>query len=590
MRPEIPKLHAVLVAADEFSDPKLNRLKYPKREVELIRHVLADPESSIAGSVTTLTGLHATRYAVIKALDAAKTRAHGSQDVILLYWAGYSKYDPKSDDLMLITADSRSEMAIEGNLSVERDIAPISSDSKALLLVADGCNVGDALAGKLSRKYSRFASLSSSKVDQLVMERADASFPRSFASALRGEADDLDNDGLISAEEAFIYIYPRVVRASSGSWPQNPTIAGGSIHRMSLAKRREPSEKIYVDENLAEALFSPGEKVVKVNGQDPPVRISYEQKTIFLSDKETDIFQRGLNEIRLATRKVLAYLVDDKLKLLQEPYRRSRAIIVAINDYDRKHDKLHRGATGLRPLEQMVSDAEQLAKVLTGLGFEEILLLRNEEAESGRIEDLLKEFWKGGKYEDTDRLFFYFGGHGVTFERSGFLATYDYDESKPPLTAVALDDLVNRHAKNISSRHMLFAIDACYSGLALASTLEDSGERRPAVNSENIVSIILSDAKDRGRNLLLAGTGDEKAVYQSGGVFTRALVRGLKGDADTDRNGVIQFPELGNFIRNAVTHEARLHGYTQSPNEQILNRFGTGRVVFFLPPPKTMDN
>ena len=79
----------------------------------------------------------------------------------------------------------------------------------------------------------------------------------------------------------------------------------------------------------------------------------------------------------------------------------------------------------------MVERANELADVLAQIGFSEdhIIKLYDEAATSSKIENTLKEFWKGASHSDADRVFVYFGGHGQGYEGGVRLITYDYDHA-----------------------------------------------------------------------------------------------------------------------------------------------------------------
>jgi hypothetical protein len=60
---------------------------------------------------------------------------------------------------------------------------------------------------------------------------------------------------------------------------------------------------------------------------------------------------------------------EQQLHLLPRPYKKSYAILAAIDDYDRAKDPRRRGRTGFSALQVMVAQAEELKKVLLGHGF-----------------------------------------------------------------------------------------------------------------------------------------------------------------------------------------------------------------------------
>jgi uncharacterized caspase-like protein len=264
-------------------------------------------------------------------------------------------------------------------------------------------------------------------------------------------------------------------------------------------------------------------------------------------------------------------------------------VVVAIDDYDRKNDAHYGGPTGYHALSGMVASARALADVLAELGFakKNIITLYDEQATSAAVQNVLASFWPGGTNASADRLFFYFGGHGDKYSDNPsdkgrtipYLVTYDFDPKKPTQTALLMRDLADRDSQNIVARHVLFALDACDSGLTLGG-LGSSEAVDQRVRRFQALSLIRRDTENAARNLLVAGTGDQQALWQNGGLFTRALIEGLKGGADLNNDGVIQFEELGVYVRNRVTAQAAQTQVRQDPEFRVLDQYGSGRILF----------
>jgi hypothetical protein len=144
-------------------------------------------------------------------------------------------------------------------------------------------------------------------------------------------------------------------------------------------------------------------------------------------------------------------------------------------------------------------------------------------------------------------------------------------------------DLTTRHARNIAAHHMLIALDACHAGLAIYHSLDtDIDEKR--LKRFRTLSVIRSYTEPKARNVLLAGTEEQKAVWENGGIFTQALIDGLQGKADWNNDHIIQFEELALHVRNQVVAKASETGVRQEPKEYVIDSLGKGKVVFLLPP------
>jgi len=311
------------------------------------------------------------------------------------------------------------------------------------------------------------------------------------------------------------------------------------------------------------------------------------RNTITVLGPDTPHFLReGLNSLwekgQDLANKSYFWLKEKRLGLqrFEVPYKKSFAIIAAIDDYDRVRDKDRRGSTGLVPLKgTMVRDGKRLKQTLMTVGFPEtnILTFFDEEATSKAIHDALMRFWKGNDLADADRVFFYFGGHGIKSDRSALLVTYDYNPKHPTSTAISIRDLIGEQAENVVARHVLFALDSCFSGLA---HLGDSSMTSPEELHLQQLIRIRADTEPIARNMLVAGTGDQSATWENGGLFTNALIDGLNGRADLNNDGLIQFDELARYVRDRVTIEAGTAGFEQTPDSYVLSQFGTGRVLF----------
>jgi hypothetical protein len=333
-----------------------------------------------------------------------------------------------------------------------------------------------------------------------------------------------------------------------------------------------------VDQNVATELKSA--TALTVNGEALKAEVRGDNEVAFLGGEPTE----GLNLMEVGKRKFLLWNEERKLTPFERPYHSSYAVLVAIDDYDRLKDPKKRGKTGFGSLGKMGTNANRLKAALLNLGFPSanIITLYDDKADSKAITDVLESFWTGGARSDADRLLFYFGGHGSSQANTGFLVTYDYDPRRPTLTSVLMRDLTGRHSENISAHHFLIALDACSSGLALI-TLGDPEREKAQREKFRRLSIIRNDTDPKARNVLVAGIGDQPAVYDNGGIFTNSQIRGLAGDADLNHDGIIQFAELALFVKNDVAAAAGSNGVKQTVGSQKLDAGGAiGEILFIL--------
>lgn len=344
----------------------------------------------------------------------------------------------------------------------------------------------------------------------------------------------------------------------------------------------ETAVSIRVDESVSAEVF--GHESILVNGVEvSDFRIDRTGGEVELLLSGDRVFQEGVNLVEsLAVRYVL-WFEDGFIRQFENPYRSSFAIVAAIDEYDDL-------GTGYQRLGNMVENAKLLIQELERKGFpkENILTLFNSEATSTNIEELLEEFWRGGRYEHADRLVFYFGGHGDYVARdeiylgsaTGFLVTADHEPRRPTATSLLMRDLTSRHFDNIVSKHVLALLDSCSAGLALP--LLQSGElTQGELMQFKRYTMIEAEMTRPARNVLVAGTGDQSALYVNGGIFTTFLVEGLRGEADWNGDRVIEFDELDFYVTSSVRARAAMSLVAQEPDAFKATTYGKGSILFF---------
>jgi len=151
--------------------------------------------------------------------------------------------------------------------------------------------------------------------------------------------------------------------------------------------------------------------------------------------------------------------------------------------------------------------------------------------------------------DENDVVIFYFSGHGL----EGAFLPIDFDGYNNRI----FHDEIKRMLSKSKAKHKLVLADACHSGSILAM--------------KNGVAVLLEkyyNAFRRASNstaLLLSSRGEEYSMEDGGlrsGVFSHFLVKGLKGEADTDRNQIVTITELYEYVH---THVRRYTGNVQTP-------------------------
>jgi uncharacterized caspase-like protein len=243
-------------------------------------------------------------------------------------------------------------------------------------------------------------------------------------------------------------------------------------------------------------------------------------------------------------------------------YDQSWALVIGINEYRYTN-----------PLEIARADAESIRDVLIRdfkFPKRHVATLLDGQATRSRI---MERFLSYESLGPDDRLLVFFAGHGSTVEGSrgsiGYLVPVD-GKFKDKSSLIRWDDLT-RNADIIPAKHILFVMDACYSGLAIQRAAT-AGERR-----------FLTDMMRRSsRQVITAGKADE-AVADGGGptggnsIFTGYLLEGLSGSA-ADAEGVITASSLMNYAYQKVAKDSRSK---QTPHYGHID--GDGDFIFRTP-------
>ncbi len=244
-----------------------------------------------------------------------------------------------------------------------------------------------------------------------------------------------------------------------------------------------------------------------------------------------------------------------------ELYSKQVAVVIGIDSY-RRWPALA-GAAG---------DARRVGDYLRSRGFDEVIEVYDEQATRQRMMQVLGNEL-GEHVDENSMVFIYFAGHGQTETlpggaKRGYLIPWDADDDvfSSGISMDTVRDLSNR----MTAKHVLYAIDACYSGLALTR-----GISIPPKTSGYLRKV----TKMRAVQILAAGSEGEQAVEVGGqGLFTTYLLRGIQGEADLDGDGAVTAREIGAYVRPQVTVAS---GARQTPQFGTIE--GSGEVVFLAP-------
>ncbi|WP_447602543.1 caspase family protein [Nitrospira sp. Nam80] len=215
-----------------------------------------------------------------------------------------------------------------------------------------------------------------------------------------------------------------------------------------------------------------------------------------------------------------------------------------------------------------IERGKEVATALRQLGFDEVIEIYDKDASSKRLLQMLTDYLPR-KVGRQDRVVIFFAGHaGVTSEapgkETGYLVPWDAQLNNVS-KSVTLDHL-KEFSRRIASKHTLFLLDAGIKGWEITAPQQLSLEGRLAPEE---------DTEKRAVQALVAAEKGEPLAQEDGqSVFVTALLAGLKGAADTNKNGWLMATELGAYVQRRVGEESK---GTQHP--QFVQLDGDGDTI-----------
>ncbi len=219
------------------------------------------------------------------------------------------------------------------------------------------------------------------------------------------------------------------------------------------------------------------------------------------------------------------------------------------------------------------ADADAVEKIVKGSSaslFKEVISypLRNDKAIKGNIFKAFDEIKK--KSLEQDVLFVYYAGHGVMSEggqkaREFFIIPYDitqlYGRDELLFEKAISAEEMKGYAQGINAQKQVFILDACQSAGALESVAA-----RGAMEEKAIAQM----ARSTGTFWITASGSNQFATEfekLGHGVFTYALLEGVKGEADANEDQKLTIRELSTYIENKVPElSEQFKGLSQFPS------------------------
>jgi metacaspase-1 len=240
------------------------------------------------------------------------------------------------------------------------------------------------------------------------------------------------------------------------------------------------------------------------------------------------------------------WTADTRLAAKKPFTEKGYALVIAIANYER-----------IRRLPlNVLDDATDIAAMLTakdrcGYDPSDVVVLLDESATKDAVMNGLDRLAAAASPGDT--VCIYFSGHGTVGSDEGEsnLLPVDFNEDEPDSTWISADELTLA-LKNVKSERMLVFLDACHSAGAAALKGESSiPEFLPGFAMKTLER--LSDGV--GRVVIASSRATEASLIlplDRNSVFTKFLLEGLAGAADSDGSGVVRVFGLFEYVSKNV--------------------------------------
>lgn len=241
--------------------------------------------------------------------------------------------------------------------------------------------------------------------------------------------------------------------------------------------------------------------------------------------------------------------------LSSRPYPNDWGLIIGIENYNRlpKVEFARKDALIVR---------DYFTRIL-GVPEENIISLIDADATKAQIEGYLKKYIPKNVGKDAT-LYVYFAGHGMPGTNRGepYLVPYDADTRFIEQTGYKLISFY-QDLNQIKLNRVYVFLDSCFSGVASrAADMLIKGARPAMFHMEKVQTpsshIISFNASSSGE---ISNALPEKGH----GLFTYYLLRGMRGEADTNDDGWSSIKELYGYVHRNVTRESRRIQSEQTP-------------------------
>lgn len=224
------------------------------------------------------------------------------------------------------------------------------------------------------------------------------------------------------------------------------------------------------------------------------------------------------------------------------------AVVVGISEYENEEMNLQYADDDARSIYEFLSSPNG-----GGLDEEHIVLLTDEQATRANIiKALTDKFYRAF---ETDMVMLFIASHGQPdpVGNEVYFLGHDTDQNNLSGTGISQIDIEKIFSRSKAGKK-LWVADACHSGGAGFSVGTRGSPSAAMINKLLIQMVLASD----GMAMLTASSSSEfsqEDVKWGGGhgVFSHYFLKGIKGKADKNDNGIVQIRELYEYIYRNVS-------------------------------------
>lgn len=209
------------------------------------------------------------------------------------------------------------------------------------------------------------------------------------------------------------------------------------------------------------------------------------------------------------------------------------AVVVGVRDYKEKN---------IPDLQVSDKDAHDFAKLLKSPSklFKNayVKVLVNDKATRPSIGSLLENFLP--KARENDTVIIFLSGHATIADSDNETYFLPHDTDRDNLRYTALGLSGRGVFKGLNCRRALLIVDACHAaGIGTGSSSGSQGWGNLPSGAGGRAMILSSQSHEKSY---------EKPEEYSNSIFTHFLIKALQGEADRDRNGVVNMDEAYQYV------------------------------------------